>query len=92
MASQCPFLAAPFEIRKMVFEYLLVSVVQPVDLSRKKLSGSSSNSMFHPSILATCKQVHAEATPILYDWNIFSLYFRSPWQCLISSLIGNQTA
>jgi hypothetical protein len=79
-------LALPFEIRLQIYEYLLYSWV-PIIVSprRRQQSTEAERCSYcghphlkvtppwrpHVAVLCTCKQINAEATPILYRKNEF---------------------
>ncbi|KAI0381728.1 hypothetical protein F5Y04DRAFT_58836 [Hypomontagnella monticulosa] len=73
------FLTLPVEIRLEIFAHLLIipaSAPPPSQYQQHfpvhRLSSSSSTpSLLHPAILRTCKQLHAEALPLLYQRNTF---------------------
>lgn len=82
------FLDLPPEMRNMVYELLLVSC-------REEPCGPFG---CHPMILATCKQVNAEASPILYSKNTASMCFSielsisGSTQCTMPSIESNADA
>ncbi|KKZ63919.1 hypothetical protein EMCG_01777 [[Emmonsia] crescens] len=68
-----PFLLhrLPYELRHQIYKASLITN-HPIDPhNRQQIS-------FSPSILATCKQIHEEAAPILYGENKFILQ-NLPW-------------
>ncbi|EKG16523.1 hypothetical protein MPH_06299 [Macrophomina phaseolina MS6] len=75
-----PFLRLPGELRNAIYELLLT----PPELTSQQRraaavhSSSCSSSLpkadIHPAILRTCKQIHEEATAILYARNTFSAH------------------
>ncbi|KAK0645394.1 hypothetical protein B0T16DRAFT_457432 [Cercophora newfieldiana] len=64
--SQPPlrFLSFPLEIRIMIYRFALRA---PAPLTPDSQCGLS------PKLLQTCKQIHAEAVPILYGDNVFEI-------------------
>lgn len=75
-SDTCHLLALPAELRIAIWEHLLVvshSLPASVRAIAAQPSTRSSPSATHPSaaILRACKQIHAEATPILYGTNTF---------------------
>lgn len=76
------FLDLPPEIRNTIYSLLLGDAVritireeQDDNQTRKFSSYAFSGFKFHPSILATCKQVRGEASAILYGANEFAFEF-----------------
>ncbi|KAM3418195.1 hypothetical protein BST61_g6398 [Cercospora zeina] len=71
-----PFLDLPAEVRLLVYGYLLIKdgpcYVQPYHQIQRLNSAS-----LHPNIVATCRLIRHEATPLLYGCNEFSLSHRS---------------
>ncbi|OMP83705.1 hypothetical protein BK809_0005086 [Diplodia seriata] len=74
-----PFLRLPGELRNEIYEMLLT----PPDLTQQQRRAASYHSSacrdlpkadIHPAILSTCKQIHDEATLILYARNTFSAH------------------
>ncbi|CAK1365456.1 unnamed protein product [Cercospora beticola] len=61
-----PFLELPAELRVLVYEHLLVAS-EPWRLAALE----ENRSTLYPNILATCKLVRQEATPVLYGCNEF---------------------
>ncbi|KAI4184187.1 MAG: hypothetical protein LQ346_006143 [Caloplaca aetnensis] len=84
------FLSLPFEIRNMIYPLLVCtnSSAHPCDerdaytLDRLRWSMfiGQGASRLYPAILQTCKQINAEATPLLYLHNAFR--FSDPTQAL----------
>lgn len=71
--SQSPLLRLPREIRDRIYAYALTreqAFLWPTEDLSYKLS---------PALLATCHQIHDEATPMLYKLNRFS--FKHPSDC-----------
>lgn len=84
-----PLLALPAELRNAIYTYILV-LVPPSTASTAantaaaagpKAHGPSHLSppnvtqpRLHADLLRTCRQIHAEATPILYGGNVFSAH------------------
>lgn len=64
--SQVDFLSLPSKARLRIFEYVLVSEQQIIPHCRP-----AADPPVTPSILRTCKQIHSEASPILYSKNTF---------------------
>ncbi|KAF7192763.1 hypothetical protein HII31_05904, partial [Pseudocercospora fuligena] len=62
-----PFLDLPAELRNDIYHQLLVAEPNPV-------TGRTAG---HPEILRTCKQIHEEATGILYNKHTLKLEFRA---------------
>lgn len=62
------FLALPPKARLRIYKYLLVC--KPQDQITPEYRPAAAQPLT-PSILATCKQIHAEACPILYSKNEF---------------------
>ena len=59
-------LALPFELRELIFKYALTGLLIVLNSSlRTEPHGIA------VSLLATCSQIHQEATPLLYRSNIF---------------------
>lgn len=75
-----PFLRLPGELRNEIYELLLTSPELTAQQRRAASIHTSSCSSalpkadIHPAILSTCRQIHAEATPILYARNTFSAH------------------
>lgn len=65
---QFPFLDLPAELRLLVYEHLLVAS-EPWRLAAVE----ENRSTLYPNILATCRLVRQEATPVLYGCNEFEL-------------------
>jgi len=76
------FLTLPPEIRLQIYENLLITAHQPITIYREpntpdgikvrpRLREQPPNFQhdLSPSLLRTCKQIHSEATPILYSRN-----------------------
>ena len=65
-------LSCPVEIRVKIYRHLLVAshLLQPYAIWDSWLPNRTEGSGIYISILATCKQVTLEATPILYASNI----------------------
>ena len=70
--SQATFLLLPLELRLHIYEdiFLCKSQIMPY-LNHKPRAEHS----IPPSILRTCKQIHREASPILYSKNTFSIKY-----------------
>jgi len=71
--SPITLLTIPVEIRLLVYDYLLVSRdrwagFKVIETSLSKRIPCEPRSL-HPAILLTCKQIHNEASPILYSEN-----------------------
>ena len=66
------FLLLPLELRLHIYEYLFLCKwqIKPYRYHRTRPGHS-----IPPSILQTCKQIHQEASPILYSKNTFSISF-----------------
>ncbi|PGH04787.1 hypothetical protein GX51_03271 [Blastomyces parvus] len=64
--SPCFLLRLPYELRYQIYSASLAAS-HPIDPHDKQQTS------FSPSLLATCKQIHDEATPILYGENEFIL-------------------
>jgi hypothetical protein len=76
------FLELPAEMRNQIYE-LLFSRDEPIRLRASRLDTALRYSMVHAvpgiSILSSCRQVHAEATAILYSQNAFQIWpYASP--------------
>ena len=65
-ASQVGFLSLPPRARLRIYEYALVSELQFIPHCRP-----ATETPVIPSILRTCKQIHSEASRILYSKNTF---------------------
>ncbi|KLJ13551.1 hypothetical protein EMPG_11510 [Blastomyces silverae] len=65
--SPCLLLLLPYELRHQIYNASLAAS-NPIDPHNKRKAS------FSPSLLATCKQIHDEATPILYRENEFILH------------------
>ncbi|CAK1361695.1 hypothetical protein CB0940_02962 [Cercospora beticola] len=64
--SSSPLLSLPSELRNAIYELLLIHDIRyPLHQRRRP------HDRFCANILRTCKQVHAEAAPILYGENTF---------------------
>lgn len=70
--SQATFLILPLELRLQIYEYIFLCKEQINPYKNRKHRAERS---LPPSILRTCKQIHQEASPILYSQNIFSISF-----------------
>ncbi|KAK7519306.1 uncharacterized protein IWZ02DRAFT_433845 [Phyllosticta citriasiana] len=75
-----PFLRLPGELRNQIYEHLLTSPSLP-SLQQKARNCHTATACsklpradIHPAILSTCRQIHAEATPILYARNTFAAH------------------
>lgn len=73
LPSSFPLLALPGEIRNLVYAFCLTPtsgspVIRPYSDRRRSAAGGIT-----PALLATSRQVHAEATPILYGANTLEL-------------------
>jgi hypothetical protein len=70
------FLELPAEMRNQIYELLFLRD-EPIRLRASRLDTASRYSMVHAvpgiSILSSCRQVHAEATAILYSHNAFQI-------------------
>jgi len=64
--SQLDFLSLPLKARLRTYEYVLVSEPQVILYYKP-----AADPPITPSILRTCKQIHSEASPILYSKNTF---------------------
>ncbi|OJD22436.1 hypothetical protein ACJ73_06218 [Blastomyces percursus] len=64
--SPCLLLLLPYELRHQIYNASLTAS-HPIDPHNKRQTS------FSPSLLATCKQIHDEATPVLYRENEFIL-------------------
>ena len=62
--SRATFLLLPSELRLRIYEYIFLYEPQLVPIFKPPAERSIS-----PSILRTCKQIHQEASPILYSEN-----------------------
>jgi hypothetical protein len=65
------FLSLPVELRLKIYRFLLV-IARP---SPGPESQALSVDRPHPAILRACKQIHGEATPVLYGENIFFAHY-----------------
>ncbi|KAL9115131.1 MAG: hypothetical protein Q9227_000925 [Pyrenula ochraceoflavens] len=71
------FLALPAEIRNKIYAYLLSpSPSVPKTLYHDR-HGRQPHFSLHPALLSTCRQIHLEASPFLYDHNIFLISYIS---------------
>ena len=70
--SQSTFLLLPLELRLQIYECIFLCKKQIKVHSYRKPRAERS---IPPSILRTCKQIHQEASPILYSKNTFSISF-----------------
>lgn len=73
LPSSFPLLALPGEIRNLIYAFCLTPtsgspVIRPYSDRRRSAAGGVT-----PALLATSRQVHAEATPILYGANTLEL-------------------
>ncbi|KAF2138867.1 uncharacterized protein K452DRAFT_194578, partial [Aplosporella prunicola CBS 121167] len=75
-----PFLRLPAELRNEIYSLLLTSPTIPA-LQRKAARCTTYSAAralpradIHPAILQTCRQIHAEATPMLYGRNTFAAH------------------
>ena len=64
--SKVQFLALPLEVRLRIYHFALVRDPQIIPHCRP-----AANPPVTPSILRTCKQIHSEASPVLYSTNSF---------------------
>ncbi|KAL8925491.1 MAG: hypothetical protein Q9172_002208 [Xanthocarpia lactea] len=77
-----PFLSLPPEIRHCVYSELLIS--RPKDTPNAPVllwhdrKGRGNSLSIYPQILRVSRQVNAEATPLLYECNMFSLELTTP--------------
>nr|OQO29000.1 hypothetical protein B0A51_03582 [Rachicladosporium sp. CCFEE 5018] len=91
MASPpCHLLALPPELRLRIYEALLppghcyfriypaVYIHREADRLVPRAAGLE-QSVRDVALLRTCRQVHAEATPVLYDHTIFDIMFGTPF-------------
>lgn len=75
-----PLLALPGELRNIIYRLLLTSVIPTRMRRRMSQSHGSAPQDGLPlvsiaiALLSTCKQVYAEASPILYSENMFSAH------------------
>ena len=74
MATETPLLRLPMELRLKIYEELLC----PYPAQRLRLyhdrHGRKKSMNLHPAILCANKQIHDEATELLYDGNIFEIW------------------
>ena len=66
ISEQLCFLNLPLEIRSSIYDLLLVAPNGIMTCSHKDFNP-------HPQILRVCRQIHTEASPILYGKNQFHL-------------------
>lgn len=66
------FLDLPTELRMMTYELLLCTKDRKVCFRDNSLPNETD---LYPSILRVNRQVYSEATPVLYDSNVFELYY-----------------
>ena len=64
--SQFDFLSLPLKARLRTYEYILIGKPQVIPLCKPPAQRSIA-----PTILRTCKQIHIEASPVLYSKNTF---------------------
>jgi len=69
-----PLLALPGEIRNAIYHLLLVLDNTPATSPGQRAIQSKTSSTLAPALLSTCRQIHAEATPILYTLNTFTAH------------------
>ncbi|KAL8857628.1 MAG: hypothetical protein Q9178_005793 [Gyalolechia marmorata] len=92
-----PFLSLPPEIRHCIYNELLISRPNdspdaPVLLWHDRKGRDNSLSIY-PQILRVSRQVNAEATPLLYDCNVFSFELTTPeGQSCIARIINKSQA
>ena len=70
--SRTTFLLLPLELRLQIYEYIFLCKKQIILYKTRK---HWIEHPIPPSILRTCKQIHQEASPILYSKNIFSISY-----------------
>jgi hypothetical protein len=70
------FLDLPAEIRLLVYQELLFFNYKDFSLDHFDNERKSITPVL-PAILRTCKDIHREATPVLYDDNEFSVGFKA---------------
>lgn len=73
---QCRLLSLPAELRNHLWQYLLVQTLSsssalPAHLFPGAPESARRRTRFCANILQSCKQIHAEGTPILYGENVF---------------------
>lgn len=66
------FLDLPIELRMMTYELLLCTKDRKICFRDNCLPNKTD---LYPSILRVNRQVYSEATPVLYDSNVFELYY-----------------
>lgn len=66
------FLDLPMELRMMTYELLLCTKDRKICFRDNSLPNETD---LYPSILRVNMQVYSEATPVLYDSNVFELYY-----------------
>ena len=79
-----PFLSLPLELRMVVYIELLGSNMGRTLPLYNDQSGRSEKLDIHPSILQVNSQIYVEASPVLYDQNIFEID--------LSSTVGRHSA
>ena len=68
--SRATFLLLPLELRLQIYEYMYLCK-KPIMLDKNRQHRTERSLPL--SVLRTCKQIHQEASTILYSQNIFSL-------------------
>lgn len=66
------FLDLPMELRMMTYEFLLCTKDREICFRDNSVPNETD---LYPSILRVNRQVYSEATPVLYDSNVFELYY-----------------
>ncbi|KAL8852685.1 MAG: hypothetical protein Q9221_002445 [Calogaya cf. arnoldii] len=88
------FLSLPLELRHQIYsELLITSFSEPVLLWHDR-KGREKSTSIHPQILRVCKQINAEAAPLLYERNILRLDMMTPeyYSCTVRTNIGRSQA
>ncbi|CZT17757.1 uncharacterized protein RCC_03594 [Ramularia collo-cygni] len=66
------FMDLPAEMRNLVYEHLLII---PYDEDPSQFGGHC-----HPAILSTCREIHDEATDLLYTENEIKMFVHADWR------------
>lgn len=81
-----PFLRLPYDIRDIIYKLMLKNPGEPIhpdSIGPKTRTAHHDHRhfpkgfSFNPVILATCRQIHEEASPTLYSSNVFKFSSRS---------------
>ena len=68
--SRATFLLLPLELRLQIYKYMFLCK-KPIMMDKNRQHRTERSLPL--SVLRTCKQIHQEASPILYSQNIFAL-------------------